>query len=184
MKLSIKIGIGFAVLWMLFSLTLLGLGISREGFTVGIFTNVFFLLCAIALGLYLSRRKDGFQETIGLDDFKTAMQSGIIYTVFIALFVYAYHEYIDTSIRDYLYEDAMSKAIAAVPDTETFEQLQAEDSTWKRKSYDDYIENAQDKANTFGASAFVAMMHLAGLVFFSFFYSFFVTLVLRKIVLR
>ena len=184
MKVSVKIGLGVAVLWMLFALTMLWLGKSQEGFEIGIFINVFLLLCAVGTGLFLTRRKDGFAETSFLEDFKTCMQSGIIYAIFISLFVYAYHEYIDTSIREALHERTMAAVHKSVPDEETYQKLQKDDPTWKRKSFDDYLENQEDQSRALGSSKSVAIFHLAGLIFFCFFYSFFATLILRKVVLR
>lgn len=184
MKLSVRIGIGFALLWILFSLIMFGLGKSQESFETGIMLNVFVLLCAIGSGLYFTRRKNNFEETGFISDFKVCMQSGIMYALTISVFVYFYHEKIDPSIREALHERTMTAVHKMVPDEATYKEFQVNDPTWKRKSFDDYIENQEDQSRSIGGSKSVAIFHMAGLTFFTFFYSFFATLILRKIVLR
>lgn len=159
-------------------------GGSQQAFVPLILLDIFVLMAAIAAGLYMSKRERGFEMGIFADDFKTSLQSGIIYAISIAGFIYLYHSKIDTSIRQNLIEERIEVLHEAVPDQATYAQLQENDPTWKNKSYDDYIENQEDQIRSVISPLSIFIMHLMGLSLFAFFYSFFVTLIMRKVVLK
>jgi len=184
MKTSVKIGFFFALIWIIINMVMFYAGISKEGFKVAVLINIFLLMSSIAAGLYLSKKEKDFEVGIFMEDFKTSMQSGIIYALTIACFVYLYHEKIDTSIKDELIANRIESIHASVPNSEVYAELQANDVTWKNKSYDDYIENQEDQARSMISSSSVFVAHLMGLTFFTFFFSFFITLIMRKVVLR
>jgi hypothetical protein len=183
-KTSVKIGLFFALIWIIISLVLYLSGISRDAFKVGILLNIFLLMSSIAVGLFLSKKEKKFEKGTFLDDFKTAMQSGIIYALIISGFTYLYHSQIDVSIRQDLIDAQIEALHRNVPDSETFIELKDNDPTWRDKSYDDYIELMEDQAHSMISPTSVFIAHLMGLTFFTFFFSFFITLIIRKVVLR
>lgn len=184
MKRTVKVGISAALIWIIITMIVYYLDYSRDFFKIGIFINVFFLLGAIAAGLYLHKKDQGFEKLSFAMDFKPAMQSGIIYSLVVSGFIYLYHEKIDTSIKAALVESRVEAIHEMVPDEETYQKLQESDPTWRNKSFDDYIENQEDIIYSMISSFSVFIFHLMGLIFFSIFYSFFTTLILRKVVLR
>ncbi len=184
MKRTVKVGFFVALLWIIFTLTAYNLGYSYACFVPGMFVNVFLLLCAIALGLFLHKKDSGFDRKPFPDDFKAAMQSGGIYVLMIACFVYLYHEVIDDSIKTRLASERLEALKTQVPDEAAYQKLQENDVTWEDKSYDTYIENQEDQIFYAYSSFTVFIFHLMGLMFFALFYAFFATLILRKIVLR
>ena len=149
-----------------------------------ILINLFFLMSAISVGLYLTKKERNWEKGIFADDFKIAMQGGIIYAVLIAAFIYLYHAQIDTSIRDSLIDARIEALHEAVPDAETYKELQAEDPTWQDKSYDDYIENQEDQIAGVISPTSIFVMHLMGLSMLAFLYSFGAAIIIRKVVLR
>ena len=184
MKTSVKTGLFFALIWIIMNMIFYLAGISGKAFNVGVFVNIFLLMTSISVGLFMTKKDKKFEKGIFLDDFKTAMQGGIIYTILIAGFIYLYHAKIDTSIREDLISLRLEAIHNSVPDSETYEKMQADDPTWKDKSYDDYIELMEDQARSMISPTSVFIAHLMGLTFFTFLFSFFVTLILRKVVLR
>ena len=185
MRTSVKVGVGFALIWVVYSIIILSLGYSIPLFNVGILVVVFLLLAAIAVGVFLEKKKQGYEQRPFLDDLKVAMQSGIIFAVLVSGYTYIYHTSIDTSIREKLHADRVEALMENFPDEEKYKELQKKDPTWRNKSYDDYMENQLDSSKDFlGSAGFVAIMHLAVLFFFTFFYGFFAVVVLRKVVLR
>lgn len=141
-------------------------------------------MCAIAVGLYLTKKEKKWEIGIFADDFKTAMQGGIVYALLISGFVYLYHAQIDSSIIDVIVEERMDALHEAVPDSETYKELQENDVTWKGKSFDDYIENQEDQIRSVVSPNSIFVMHLMGLSILAFLYSFGTTIIIRKIVLR
>ena len=172
------------MLWIILTLSAFLMGFSKEFFDIGILLNVFILLSTIAVGIYLSRKEDGFIETPFIKDFKQAMQAGLIYTLLIAGFIYVYHEKIDPSIKNELVDARLERLHSDVPNEEVYIEKYGEDDVWKNKTYDDFIENQEDTTRSMISSKSVFIFHLMGLLLFTFFYSFFAVLILRKVVLR
>lgn len=184
MKTSVKFGIIFALIWIIISMIVFFSGGSIGFFTIGILINVFLLMAGIAVGLYMSKKEEGFQGGNFLNDFKSAMQTGIIYTLLVAGFTYLYHQRIDPSIRNGMIEARVADLHEKFPNEQAFAAMQEEDPTWNGKSYDDFIENKEDTFDSIFSASSVFIAHLMGLTFFAGFYSFFATLILRKVVLR
>lgn len=184
MKTPIRIGFAAALVWIIFTMIMYYGGWSIPGFEAGILVNVFLLMAAAALGVYLKRKEENWEQTPFLADFKSAMQSGAIYAVCVSAFIYLYHEKIDPSIKNDLIQKRMIAIQENVPDEETYAKLQAEDPAWQDNGYDDYIEIQEDITRSVISSSSVFLFHLLGLFFFGLFYSFFAALILRKVVLR
>ncbi|MCB9223043.1 MAG: DUF4199 family protein [Crocinitomicaceae bacterium] len=184
MKTSVKIGLFFALIWIIITMILYLAGISKLSFRAMVLVNIFFLMASVSVGLFLTKRESKFDKGFFLEDFKTSMQSGIVYSLIISSFVYLYHAKIDQSIRQDLIDAQIEAIHTNVPDSETYAEMQAKDPTWKDKGYDDYIELMEDQATSMISASSVFIAHLMGLTFFSFFFAFFTTVIMRFIVLR
>lgn len=184
MKTSVKYGLMFALAWISLSMILFYARMSGTAFLPMILINLFLLMSAIAVGLYLTKKERNWEVGIFADDFKTAMQGGIVYAILISVFVYFYHAQIDTSIIDVIVEERMDVLHKAVPDEASYKELQKNDLTWKGKSYDDYIENQEDQIRSVVSPNSIFIMHLMGLSILAFLYSFGTAIIIRKVVLR
>lgn len=184
MKTSVKAAFSLSLVWIIINLIFFLLGYSKEAFGVGILLNLFCLLCSIALALFMTKKEKSFEKSFFLDDFKVALQGGIVYALTISAFLYIYHEYIDSSIKDALIENQMEALHKTYPDVASFEQLQEKDVQWKNKTFDDFIENQEDQFASVYTSFSVFAFHLAGLFIFSMFFAFFATIIVRKVILR
>ena len=185
MKTTVKIGLAGALVWIIITLIAFLSGESFSFFIPGIFINILGLLATIGVAMFVVKKEDKYSISGPfLQDFKDAMQAGVIYTIVIAGFIYVYHSNIDPSILNKLREAQFEAINEAIPDAETYQELLGDDNVWRNKSYDDYIENQEDNARIGVSPGIVFFIHFAGLFMFSFFYSFFVVLILRKIVLK
>lgn len=184
MKTSVKTALGISFVWIILNLIVFLSGFSAQFFSIGILLNIFLLLTAIALGLFLSKKEKGFVETVFLDDFKTAMQGGIIYTIIIAGFIYLYHEVIDPSIRNGLMEERTQALHETYPDEEAFKTLQESNPEWKDKNFDLFIEEQEDITKGIYSSFSVFIFHMMGMFIFSMFFAFFSTIIIRRVILR
>ena len=172
------------MVWIILTMIAYYTRMSGIAFIPLILVNLFLLLSAIAVGLYLTKKEKNWEYGIFADDFKTAMQGGIVYAVVVAGFVYLYHAQIDTSIRDVLIEERIEALHEAVPDSDTYKKLQENDPSWEGKSFDDYIENQEDQIKSVISPTSIFVMHLMGLSMLAFFYSFGTTFIIRKVVLK
>lgn len=185
MKTSVKAGLLFGIIWIILVLIAYLLGYSVDFFIVSELINLFLLLGAIFTGLYLTKKENNYETVNAIEDFKIAMQSGIVYTMLITGFVYLYHSQIDESIKESITKDRIAAIHEKIPNEEVYiKDIQAVDDKWTNKSFDDFIENQEDQTRTFVGEFFTSFFHLMILFMFSIFYSFFVTIVIRKIILR
>lgn len=184
MKTSVKYGIFFALIWIICVLCAFLAGRSIDFFLISEILSLLLLVGAIFLGLFISKKEKGYEKVNALEDFKVAMQAGLVYTIIVSGFIYIYHNQIDPSIKNNFIQQRLEALNAEYPDQETYEALQEVDSKWKDFSYDDFIENNEDQASTFIGPFFTSLFHIMVLFMFSLFYSFFVMLVIRKVILR
>ena len=184
MKTSVKVALGVSLIWIILNLIVFLIGYSRELFATGILLNIFFLLSAITFGLYLTKKEKGFSESLFLEDFKTAMQGGIVYAILISGFLYVYHNNIDTGIRQSLIDARLESLHKTYPDEEAFKVLQSSDSKWKDKNYDLFIEEQEDLTKGIYSAFSIFIFHMMGLFIFAMFFSFFGTIIIRKVILR
>lgn len=184
MKTSVKAGIFFSLIWIIAVLVTYLSGASVNLFLPLELFSLFTLLGAIFAGVFLTKKENGYPKVPALDDFKIAMQAGLIYTIIISGFVYLYHTHIDPSVKESFAAQRIEKLHQEYPNEENYLELQKNDSKWADFSYDDFMENQEDQIRTFIGSFFTTLVHLMVHFMFSLFYSFFVILVVRKIILK
>lgn len=148
------------------------------------FWNIFLLLTAIALSLFMVKKQANFEDKTFVEDFKVAMQGGLVFVVLISLFVYVYHTSVDTNYIETRLTERMDYTIDNVPDEAAFAELQEADPTWQDKSYLDFIENQEDQAVPFISAKSLATGYLGFGLFMAMFFSIFTTFIFRKVVMR
>jgi hypothetical protein len=184
MKTSVKAGFLFSLTWIIINMIVYLAGFSIPFFRAGIMLNFFLLMACISVGVYITKKDKSYSKGFFLDDFKTALQCAIIYALMVSAFSYLYHEFIDVSIKKSMIDARVADLHEKIPNLETFEEYQAKDITWKNKSFDDFIENKEDEYKTVFSSFSVFVGHLMGLTFMGGLFAFFVTMIMRKVVLR
>src|SRR5690554_2615762 len=100
MKPTLKIGLIFAAVWIALKLLFWQLGIFQESIHITGLINTLFLLLAIALGLYFQKKKEGLSNGTALTDVKNALQSGVLYTVIVSVFLYFYYDSINPEFTE------------------------------------------------------------------------------------
>lgn len=184
MKTSVKAGLFFALIWMISILVAFLAGYSVDYFLISELFSLLLLLGAIFTGLYLTKKENDYERVPALEDFKIAMQSGLVYAILATVFVYVYHNNIDPSVKKSFQNQRIEMLHEQYPDEASFAELQTQTDTWDGKSFDDFIENQEHQIESFIGDFFTSFFHLLIYFMFSLFYSFFVMIVLRKIVLR
>jgi len=90
----------------------------------------------------------------------------------------------DTSIIDAKVALRMENSDKNVPDEATYKLLQKDDPTWQDKTFMDYKENQEDQFRGFISAKAFALVHAVVGMILTLFFAIFVTLILRKVVLR
>lgn len=184
MKPSIKVAVVCSFISVVITMTLHSFGKGVLAYEMSSFLNLFLLLAAIAGGLFLYKKSEGFSDKSFIEDIKMALQGGLIYTLLISGFVYYYHTKINTSIIDDKVDDYIEVISQNVPNEATFLEMKKGDKTWKDKTYLDYIENQEDSARGFISAFSLSIMHTVVGLLLTVFFSIFTTIILRKVVMR
>ena len=184
MKPSVKVALICSVISIGIMLGFYCQGKSELWFNKGALINLFLLVSSISVGVFLTRKKSNFNDTIFLDDFKVSMQGGIVFTLVISMFTYFYYSKIETNLLPNFRTEKMAEKKKLIPDEAAFLEMRKENVFYKDKTYMDFLENEEDKGvlsmNTMIITIFHSFLGLLLTVFFSIF----VTIILRKVVLR
>lgn len=139
MKISIKVGLSLAALWIAAKLAIYLLGMSIEWYNMSAMINNFLLLSSVGIGLYLTKRNQGFTVLSYLDDVKAAISGGIVYTLIVASFSWYYLEKIDGSYLDYRIEERMILVEESLSDDARLEEYKLANTQSELQSRDEII---------------------------------------------
>lgn len=90
----------FALIWIITKIVFFYAGDSDTGFTVGMLTNLLFILSICALSLWKRYRRNRPSETHFLDDLRLAVKQGAVYVVIVTGFTAVYHTVLDTDLTE------------------------------------------------------------------------------------
>lgn len=185
MKIAVKVGILFALGWIILKLILFATlsGEMRYNVQPAILTNILFLLMSITVGLYL-HKKNATEETNALGDIKNAMSAGVPYTIIVSLFIYAYYSAIDT---DYIKHQISERSMAMekeLNDPEQLAKVKASNEDFEVMTKEEILVKGKENLKaTFNAGATMTLSML-GMLVLSTINSIFVTVVYRKVVFK
>jgi hypothetical protein len=181
-NISVKIGVGFALLWCLIKYIIFLISPFAE-INPMVMLNIFLLLCSIAVSLYIVKR-NATEETNALFDIKNAMRAGFPYTIIVACFMYFYYAKINPEYTERLIADKEYKMQQYLNDPEKLAEFKKSDPKFELKTKEEiFAEMRQSPENTLSAG-FTSTISLLAMLLLSTLYSILVTVVYRRIVFR
>lgn len=184
MRTTLKVGALFALLWIASKLVTYLLGMGIDWYNTSALLNNFLLLSAIAFGLYLHKRKQGFKTVTYLDDVKEAVASGLIYTLLVASFSYVYLAKIDSSYLDYRIEERMTQVEQDLGNPERMEEYRKSNPEAELKSDQQILTEIRQTTEGILNPGVQFVMLLMGFLVLTFIYALLVAVFIRKILLR
>lgn len=94
MRITVKTGIISAIIWILIKLSFFYFGLFEDSIVPAVMLNILGLLLAIAVGLYLQKRRVK-EDTNAMLDLKNAMSAGVPYVLIVSVFIYFYYSKIN-----------------------------------------------------------------------------------------
>ena len=184
MKITIKIGILFAAIWMLIKFLYHEFNPQTTDLKLTIFSNMFLLICAISIGLYLHKKKEGFSQGNALSDIKSALTSGVIYTLFAALFIYLYYSIINPEFNQHQLNEAFTEIEKTLNDPVSLKKIKATQEAFEVMTKEQLYKELIKGPKNFYAAKSTFVISLLSLLLLSTLYSILVTIIIRKILLK
>lgn len=183
MRITVKTGILFAIGWILFKLSLFGMGKSSETFLLSTFVNMFLLILAITVGLYLEKRNDQ-EDGNALRDIKNGMTAGIPYTIIVCVFIYFYYSKIDPEYNRHQISDSAVALEKEINDPVKFKRLKASNPDFEVMTKNQIRKNIIEKSKSAYNPKSTATVGLLAMSLYTTLNSIFITIIFRKIVFR
>jgi hypothetical protein len=184
MRPALKSALAFAGIWIILKFIFMFLGVFQgEIFFTGLLNN-FFLLAAIAVGLYFEKKKEGFGEGTALSDIKHAMVAAAPYTLIVSVFMFFYYQDINPSFVEDRVTERMD-IIYSNMERETYvDSLKMQNQDFNvLKNEEIYRQIYTETENAFSPKSLLTFS-LLGLLILGFTYAIFVTAIYRKIMLK
>ncbi|MDX1651443.1 MAG: DUF4199 domain-containing protein [Brumimicrobium sp.] len=184
MRPALKAALIFSVSWILLKFLFLYLGIfQNEIFYSGLLNN-FFLLAAIALGLYLEKKKEGFGEGTALSDIKNAMIAGAPYALIVSVFMYFYYQDINPDFVENRVTERMDLVYNSMQRDTYVDSLKMQNKDFKVMTDEEiYKQIYQETESAFSPKSLLTFS-LLGLLILGFTYSILITAIYRKVLFR
>lgn len=180
---AFKFGLSCAAFWIVLKMAVFFAGKSIDWFDFTVMANNFLLLSAVSLTIFFYKKSENFRDVPKVDDVKTGIFGGMVYTLVIVLFSYTYNANIDSSVLDSKVEQRISQVKKAIDTPEGFKAYLEVNSEASKYTREQIVERERESTQNFlnpKVSALILMMFFTLLTIF---YAFFITLVIRKIYL-
>jgi len=183
MKTTVRTGLVFALVWILFKMILLWTGAFRYDIVPPVLFNMLCLLLAISVGLYLHKRQEGTKGS-ALTDIKNGLSAGMPYAIIVSVFIYLYYDKIDPEFNGHQIAEAHQGIMEMLDDPESLEKLREDNAEFEVKTKKEIFESLkQGPANFYNAGSTMTLSLLSMLILGTL-NSIFVTVIYRKVVFR
>jgi len=186
MNQAIKLGIIWAIIYIIIEIALFAFNMHREPLArfIGFGSNTLCLLLAIGMSIVKNFNKFKHEGLSLVADLKTGIKTGVIYALMISTFLFSYYKWIDPG-----YQESVKQQFYAYSESDKFEEeaidAKKNDGGLATLSDKDLRDNAQTNIDEMLSIKTVFPMSLMALLMLSILYSFLVTgfnrLVLSKL---
>lgn len=184
MKNKIKFSLLFAVIWIFFKLLLFWFGFAINTVTPAIFGNIFCLLAAISIGLFINKKNEIVEKGNAMNDIKTSLSIGMPYAVLVSIFIYFYYSKIDPAYNERQLEKAQILIDTTLKNNTKFEQLKKENASFEVMSKEKIKNELIKGPKSFYTPSATSLISLLSLMMLSTFYSILLTIIYRKFFFR
>lgn len=175
MRTSVRIGIGFALVWIILKLTAFNFRIFLNDLRPFIFANMLFVTTAISLTLYLKNKS--LKDTNLMDDVKSGMISGVLYTVIVSGFIYFYYQ----SIYPEFNSSKISAMELRLEDEEQIQEFRKTNPDMENNTSEEIRNKVLTSLSQYYSSQFAMTVSLLGMLIYATLNSLVLSLVFRKL---
>ena len=184
MKITLKTGIISALTWIIIKTAYHLIWPGAVSLTPMILSNMFFLMCAVSIGLYLHKKQEGFSQGNALSDIKAGLTAGMPYAVIVAIFIYFYYSSINPQFVENIKEPMITQLNRELSTEESVLKLKRQNPELETKSRDEIYQMGLDNINFKASPKFTSVLSLLGMILMGTLYTIFITVVYRKILVK
>lgn len=183
MKVTVLTGVICAALWITIKMIFFYVSPVAYDIVPLVLLNMFFLMAAIAIGLYITKRRET-DEGNALNDIKNGMTAGVPYALIISVFLYFYYTEIDPEYNAHQLSEAEYALEEKLKDPVDFQKIKDSNAEYEVKSKEEIKEQIMEGYRSSFSANSVMTLSLLGLVVMSAMNSIFITIIYRKVVFR
>ncbi len=182
MRITVKIGVLFALLFMLAKMMFFWSGISGDDLRPIIMINILFILLAIALGLYFHKREETEQSNM-LNDIKNAMSAGVPYALLVSIFLYVYYSKIDPGYNEHKIAEQEMAVRKMLDDPQEFKTIK-ENEEFEILTKEEIFDRMSENARAVYSAGTTTTVSLLAMILLSTLYSILVAIVMKRFIFR
>lgn len=183
MKVTLKSGLFFAALWIGFKLLFFATGWFAYDVVPSVMLNILCLLLAIAIGLFLHKRK-GDPEANALSDIKNGLTAGLPYALIVSTFLYFYYEKIDPGFVQHQISEREYELEKMLEDPVKLKEIKASNSDFEVMTQEEILEKGKEQIASNYSPKFTMTVSLLALLLLATLYSILLTVIYRRIIFR
>lgn len=185
MKITIKLGLLFAGIWILAKLGFYYGFQTPETFAVKptALLNILLLLSAIAFGLYLAMRQET-EESNFFNDVKNGMSAGLPYAVLVSIFIYFFYGQIAPEVNQHQISERQTVLKKSLDNPDDLNEIKASNEAFEVMTKEEIYESISSNIEAAFAPGAVMTLSMGGLLLLALINSILVTIILRKVVFR
>jgi hypothetical protein len=184
MKITLKTAIICALLWIIVKTAYHLIAPDSVFLTPMILSNIFGLMASVSIGLYLHKRKEGFDQGNALSDIKAAMSAGVPYALIVSVYMFLYYSYINPNFVNQLKKPMIERLMLEISTDQKLNKLKKLNPELETKSKAEIqkmgMENIEAQVNPKGTS----ILSLLGMTLMATIYSIIIAIIYRKILVK
>ncbi len=184
MRPALKAALLFAATWIILKLLFFAFDIFQGDIFVPGLLNNLLLLSAIAVGLFLEKKKEGFGQGTALSDIKQGMIAGAPYTLIVSVFMFFFYSDINPEFVNNRIDERMDLIYNEMERETYVDSLKIQNQDFKVLQKDEIYRSIKKDTESALSAKSLLVFSLLGLLVLSLTYAIFITIIFRKILLR
>jgi len=199
MKVTVKMGILFAAIWIASKMIFFITGITGKEIVPSVLLNILCMLLAISFGLYFQKRKeikdrfeaskkalagDVIEESSMLSDIKNGLKAGVPYAIIVSLFIFFYYDTIDPDFNQHQISEAEMGIQKLLDDPVELDKIRAENEDFEVMTKDEIYNSMVQGPRIFYNAKSTAIVSMLALLMLATLNSIFVAIIYRKVVFK
>lgn len=183
MRVTVKAGLGFALLWILIKMVFFWTGSLNYNIVPAVLLNMLCLIAAIGVGLYFYKRRET-EVGNALNDIKNAMTAAVPYILVVSVFIYFYYNNIDPEYNQHQLSEAYTEIQKLLETPEGLQQVRESNPEFEVLTKEEIYKKLKQGPEGFYNPTSTMTLSMLGLLVLGTMNSILIAVIYRKIVFR